>query len=212
MKPPHDIVRAVRSELARPGRYHLHDHAAIREKSWLEIVFQWIYDRFMDFQHLLASHIKIGATGASIIGDVMIGLAVAAVALVAARFLMTLQEEETARTETTALASARSASVLARAASDAAANGDYARAIRFLFAAAVTLLDLRGVVRNEASATVNDLRHALHERNARADEPFVTIARAFTTAAYAERRLDEDSWNDASAAYARLLAVVNRAS
>ena len=211
-QPPHDIVRAVRAELAWPGRYHLHDHTASVQRSWLDMLFQWIYDRFVDFQNALGSHIRIGATGATIIGDLLIGAAVVLVAFVAARLMMTLQAEQTAHVEATHLGAMRSASVLARAAADAAAGGDYARAIRFLFAAAVTLLDLRGVVRDEASATVNDLRRALHERYERADVPFVTISRAYTTAAYAEQRLDEGTWNNARAAYAQLLDVVNQAS
>ena len=66
------------------------------------------------------------------------------------------------------------------------------------------LLDLRGVVHDDPSATVNDLRRALRARNAAAEGPFVDIARAFSSAAYAEERLDEPALNAAREAYDRL--------
>ena len=206
--PPHDIVRAVRSELAWPGRYHLHP-SVVAQRSWFEQLFGWLYDRWQDFEQALSSRIKLGPVGATILGDLLILAAVALVAVVAAQLLMTLQAERAQRAEAVEIGSARNAHLLARAATDAAGRGDYMRAIRLLFAAAVTLLDLRGVVRDDASATVNELRRALRARNAQADEPFVAIARAYTSAAYAEERLDERAWVDASRAYGELVQRVN---
>lgn len=207
-QPPHDIVRAVRQELAWPGRYHLHVTRGV-QRSWLQIAFQWLWDRWVELQHAIAARLHVGPTGATLLGDGLILAAVVLFAYVAARLLMTIQAEHLQAVEAHEIGSQRSAHLLARAAADAAQNGDYARAIRLLFAAAVTLLDLRGVVRDDASATVNELRRALHARSAGADEPFLAIARAYTAAAYAEERIDEDAWTGAQAAYARLSAAVS---
>lgn len=197
--PPRDIAAAVRSELATPGRYHLHD--AARHRSWLELAASWIYDRFADFERALAAHVHVGASATGLLGDVLVILCVGIVAFAGARLLMALQAERTARAVSLPLETTRNAAALARAASDAAASGAYGRAIRLLFAASVALLDLRGLLRDDRSATVNELRHAVRERAADAEIPFVEIARAYTSEAYAERPADRDAWTAASAAY-----------
>jgi hypothetical protein len=76
--------------------------------------------------------------------------------------------------------------------------------VRLLFAAAVTLLDLRGVVPEEQSTTINELRFALRERNADAELPFVDLARTYTEAAYAEHPIDAALWERAKTAYESL--------
>lgn len=205
---PHDIVRAVRQELAWPGRYHLHVTRG-EQRSWLQIAFQWIWDRWLELERAIATHIHVGPTGATLLGDGLILAAVVIFGYVAARLLMSIQAEHLQAVEAYEIGSQRSAHLLARAAADAAQAGDYARAIRLLFAAAVTLLDLRGVVRDDASATINELRRALRERSADADGPFLTIARVYTAAAYAEERIDENAWNGAQSAYAALSAAVS---
>ena len=68
-----------------------------------------------------------------------------------------------------------------------AAGGNYAQAARLLFVAAVTALDLRGLMRDDASATVGELRRALRARDGALVPPFDEIAGPFVTAAYAER-------------------------
>ncbi|MGC2244865.1 MAG: DUF4129 domain-containing protein, partial [Candidatus Aquilonibacter sp.] len=96
------------------------------------------------------------------------------------------------------------AHALAALAAQAASAGDYARAVRLLFIAAVTLLDLRGVVRDERSATVNELRRRLHERDGALEPAFVEIARLYTATAYAQTPVDPDAWLRARAAYDNL--------
>jgi len=206
--PPHDIVRAVRDELATPGRYQLHASAAPAQRSWLETAIRWIGDAFDKFEHALAARIHIGPTGAGILGNVLVFGSLAVIAVIAARFLVSMQIE---RGDYTAapLVPARSALALSRAASEAASSGDFVRAIRLLFAAAVVMLDLRGVVEDEESATINDLRRELRARRGDAEAPFAAIARAYTAAAYAETRVDEDVWREASAAYARLAELAS---
>jgi len=204
--PPHDIVRAVRAELAVPGRYHLYAATARPHPSLILQLLRWLADRWNDLLTLLQRHVNIGPKGTSLIGDAVVVICMLAIAAIGAHLLMQLQLERTRRARAFAIAPARSAHALAMAAARAAEAGDHARAIRTLFMAMVTLLDLRGVVRDERSATVNELRRALHERDGRLEPAFVEIARLYTRAAYAEIPVDEAAWRTARAAYDELVS------
>lgn len=203
-RPPIEIVRAVRAELAVPGRYHL--VAIVPHRSPLEIALQWIGDRFNDLWRLLTSHIKLGPAEASAVGNTIVVFCVLIIAVIAAHVLLRVQYEHARRERVTPLVEPRSAHALAALAGQAANAGDYARAIRLLFIAAVTLLDLRGVVRDERSATINELRRALHERDRALEPAFVEIARLYTAAAYAQMPADPEAWQHARAAYDHLAA------
>ena len=205
-KPPHDLVRAVRAELATPGRYQL-EPGRVVHRSWLAIALQWLGDRYAEFVRALSAHLHVGRNEVSLFGDAIVVVCVIVLGIIGARLLMAVQLERARRSRAIAIGTPRSAHAIAMAASSAAASGDFARAIRLLFAAAVTLLDLRGVLRDDPSATVNDLRRALRTRNAAAEPPFVEIAHAFSAAAYAEERLDLSAWDAARAAYERLSAT-----
>jgi hypothetical protein len=203
--PPVNIVRAVRAELAVPGRYQLALGGA-RHRSLFDEILQWLWDRWADFFRALTSHIKIGPQGTSLIGDAVVVLCVVAIAAIAAHLLTQLQYERGRRDRAIGLEPARSAHALAAVASAAARDGDFARAIRLTFIAAVTLLDLRGVVRDERSATINELRRALHERDNDLDGPFAEISQLYTAAAYAQSPAGPEAWQRARAAYDELLA------
>jgi hypothetical protein len=204
LRPPIAIVRAVRAELAVPGRYHL--VAVTPHRSLLDTMLQWVGDRWNELWNLLTNHVKIGPAGTSLIGDAIVVLCVGAIAVIGAHVLSQFQYERTRRARVTALAAPRSAHALSVQAAQAAQMGDYARAIRLVFIAAVTLLDLRGVVRDERSATINELRRALHERDGALEPAFVEIARLYTAAAYAQIPAGPDAWQRARAAYDHLAA------
>lgn len=209
-KPPHDLVQAVRAELATPGRYHLAQTRAAH-RSWLQTALQWLSDRYADLLHALQSRVHVGPSAVSILGDSIVIACIVVLGVVGARLLIALQVERAGRVGAIAIGPPRSAHAIARAAGNAATSGDYARAIRLLFAAAVTLLDLRGVLHDDPSATVNDLRRALRARNVAAEGPFVELARAFSAAAYAEQALDASAWEAAQNAYERLSETADAA-
>ena len=205
--PPTAIVDAVRAELAVPGRYQL--HVIPRHASLVGRMLEWLWARWNDFVTAIMSHVKIGRAGTSLIGDVVVALCVLAIAAIAAHLLGALQYERMRRDAALGLASARSAHALAAAAAQAAGAADFARAIRFTFMAAVTMLDLRGVMRADRAATVNELRAELHERDARCDSAFAEIARLYTEAAYAQAPAGEEAWRRARAAYDELAATAS---
>ena len=203
--PPIDVTQAVRAEFAVPGRYQL-GQAAPPHRTLLGLAFQWLYDRWSDLWNALASHLKIGPGGAAILGDLLVAACVAAIAIVGAHLLLRLQYEGMRNQQVTSLAPPRSAHALAALATQAANAGDFARAVRLLFMAAVTLLDLRGIMRDERSATVNQLRRRLRERDGALEPAFVEIARLYTAAAYAQTPADPQAWQRARAAYDDLVA------
>ena len=206
LTPPHDIVRAVQAELAAPGRYHL-QALPPAHRSLFAVILGWLGDRLNDLFTLLQQHVRIGQAGASAIGTVVVILCVLGIAGIAAHLLLQFEFVHTQRTGAVSLAPVRSAHALAALARQSALAGDYARAIRILFLAAVTLLDLRGVVRDEQSATINELRRALRARDERLEPAFVAIAHVYTSAAYAESPVGEPAWNSARAAYDELAGM-----
>ncbi len=208
--PEQALVQAVRAELATPGRYHLALPRAVH-RSWLQIALQWLSDRYAALLAALQSHLHVGPNAVSVFGDGLVALSIIVLGIIGARLLIAVQVERARRSRAIAIGPTRSAHAIARAAGDAAAAGDFARAIRLLFAAAVTLLELRGVLHDDPSATINDLRRALRARNAAAEMPFVEIAREFSAAAYAEQRLDGAAWEAARNAYDRLSASAGTA-
>lgn len=205
--PPHDLVRAVRAELATPGRYHLETPHGVH-RSWLAIAFAWLAQRYSDFVHALAARVHVGPRGVSLFGDLIVVACVVIIGIVGARLLIALQIERSQRAQARALTPARSAVAFVRRAREAAELGDYSKAVRLLFAAAVTLLDLRGVVHDDASATINELRREVRARGESVELPFVEIARVYTAAAYAEESLDARSFDQAVEAYDRLAEAV----
>jgi hypothetical protein len=203
MAPPHDIVKTVRAELATPGLYHLHP-TATAQPSPFWIALQWLYERYIAFEHALAAKLKLGAGARDLLGDALVLLCVLVVGIALARLLASLQGEYGARGAPSPLARSRSAHAIVIAAGDAAASEDYARAVRLLFTAAVVLLDMRGVLSDEESATINELRRAFHRRGRGDEAAFEEIARLYTDAAYAESLLDARAWTRAHDAYQSL--------
>lgn len=203
-QPPVDIVAAVRAELATPGRYHL--GPARTHQSVLGEIWRWIAAHWHAFWANLMRHFPVSRSGATLIGDAVVILCMLAVVFAVVQLLIRLELESAQHAPSVPLRAPRNAQAFAIAAAQAAAGGDYTRAVRLLFIAAVTLLDLRGVVRDERGATVNELRREVRERDARLEPPFVTLARTYTSAAYAEEPLGEDAWTRAQDAYAQLRA------
>jgi hypothetical protein len=203
-RPPLDIEQTVRAELATPGRYHLTvatAHPSILAEAW-----EWLAVRWGAFWDSIARHFSMGHGTMTFIGDAMVVVCGSIIVFGAVHLLVRLQIESARRADSVPLERPRNAQTYAIAAADAATAGDYTRAVRLLFIAAVTLLDLRGVVHDQRSATVNDLRREVRHRDAQLEAPFVTLARAYTSAAYAEEPLDEPAWTSAQDAYTQLRA------
>jgi hypothetical protein len=203
---PGDLSALAARELAKPGRYQLSvapqvpPHQSIWEQVW-----NWLRDRVAEIWNALFSRANISPGGAAAIGWVLTIVASAVFVIVTVSLLLRVQfDRRRAGGVLEALDAAPDAQALYRLASEAAQRGEYALAARLLFAATVAALGLRGAVRDDASATVGDLRRALRSRDASLVSPFDSVAAPFVASAYAERPVRADEWERAHEAYLTL--------
>ncbi len=200
MKPPIDPALAARTELATPFRYQLQTQPPAPEPWWLR-AWDWI----SNFLSRLFSHASGGHAIGALLGDVLIAAIVALTLYLFARLiLIATSRRRHADAAIEALSAERDEHRLAREAFAAAERGDIGLAVRLLFAAAVTLLDLRGAIRDDVSATVGDLRRAVRPLGDGVAAPFGEIASAYVTSVYAERPVEAAAWSRAYAAYRSL--------
>lgn len=198
-----DLRAAVARQLAAPGRYDLAPRVvrSAAPSPW-ERFWSWIGDQWSRLWNATGARIHLGRTGGGIVGFALLALVLGVVLWALVRMLASVQiERERRRGVSQALAAGRSARALYLQACAAAAEGDYARAARILFVAAVTALDLRGTMRDDASATVGELRGALRLRDGALVSPFEAVAAPFVVAAYAERPVEAHEWERARDAY-----------
>ncbi|MDQ2866451.1 MAG: hypothetical protein M3R51_09520 [Candidatus Eremiobacteraeota bacterium] len=198
---------AVRRELAVPGRYHLGAPEHAQRRSWWQSIAAWVGDRINEFFAWIAAHVHPGREGSAIVGDALLLGAVVLVGIVGARLLVALQLTRDRKVASASIAHAdRDAQSLISAAALAATREDYASAVRALFAAAVTVLDLHGTIDDDQGATINELRRMIRTRDADAERSFGEIARYYSVAAYAQAPIDRAAWQSVRDAYAVIAA------
>ena len=206
--PAAELRARIQHELRTPGRYWrygVNEKPTVRNKPWWQILTRWVTDRWDDLWNALRKRIHVGKRGGTIVGDGLILLALLVLGVLGARLIAAVQfRRDDRRVALSSLETQRSAHALYMRASAAADRGDFSTAVRWLFAAAVTLLDLRGVMHDDASATVNELEDELLARGEAIRAPFVAIADTFTVAAYAEKPVGIDAWTHVSRAYEAL--------
>ncbi|MBV9269537.1 MAG: DUF4129 domain-containing protein [Candidatus Eremiobacteraeota bacterium] len=201
MEDPAKLARAI---LADP-RFRPHGKAPKHTPSLLERAWDWLRTIW---QHLIDNvarqvHVSTGATNA--IGEILLAVLVVFILAVVARLLFSLSRDVPgAQITVLDAAGSRTAAELFAEANDLAAHGAYAKAAATLYRAALALLNERGIVNESVSSTVGDVSRALRKANRSAYGVFSPIAAHFNDAAYAERPLDADAWNDASTSYRRL--------
>jgi len=205
-QPPPGLRAAAARELAS-GRYDL-TARVVRpaEKSVWDRFWEWFWKQWDRFWNATGGRLRIGSSAWNAVGWVLLIAASGAIVYLLVRLLAAVQiDRERRRGRSQPLDAGRSARLLYAQACALAREGAYARAARVLFVAAVTALDLRGLMRDDASATVGDLRRALRARDVALLSPFDEIAGPFVAAAYAERDIVEAEWERALAGYHRLV-------
>ena len=148
----------------------------------------------------------MGSGSAVALGDLLMGGVALLLLVVGLRLLSGLAIERRAGTRSQRLSIPPDASALYVSACAAAGARDYARATALLFAAAVAALTTQGLVRDDRSATVGDLRRKLRSGGSALVPSFDDVASAFVAGTYAERPLDASEWERAHASYLRLAA------
>ena len=201
MTPPIDPALAARIELSTPLRYHLGRPAPAVEPWW-----QRAFDEIGKLFSRLFSGVHVGASAQSAIGIAVLVVVLGACVLLVAR-LFGGRARRVRLATATALEPDRDETALARAAFLAAERGEMTAAVRLLLRASVTLLDIRGAIRYDSSATIGELRRAVRRRGERVSAPFDAIATAYVDGVYAERAIDATVWQGARGAYESLRAT-----
>jgi hypothetical protein len=204
--PPANLRALAERELTAPGRYHLTIGVTRSPETpfWLR-VWTWAYDRWNDLWRATLGRAHLGRAGAVVIGDVLIALVLLVVVVVAVRLLMSLAVERRAGAASAQpLDSVVDAPTLYARACERAGRGEYAAASRLLFAATISALSHRGLVRDDRSATVGDFRRALRRDDGSLLPSFDSVSSAFVTSTYAERPVDAPQWEHARLAYLSL--------
>lgn len=208
--PPPSLRALATRELATAGRYRLapgRGPAAKPDVAWWMRAWNWLRDRWTQLWSAAFGRARLGRNGAMAIGDLLIAAAGLLILFVAYRLLAGFVFERRSRTGSfEAIDSPADAPALYAAANDRARRGEYGAASRLLFAATISALALRGVVRNDRSATVGDFRGALRQRDAGLLALFDAVSSAFVTSAYAELPVDASAWERARLAYLSLAA------
>lgn len=198
------LHRLAVTELSVPGRYQLSAPATAppQPKSWWERLLSWLGDRWNTLMRALLGRAHINPAAAEFVGDLILALVVLAVAAAAVRVLVVFGRRGQRAASVRALTPATDAATLYAMACERADRGEYAAAGQLLFRATLALLDVRGAVRDDASATVGEIRRRLPARDVVG--AFDAVATMFVAGTYAERPLDAAQWERARDAYLSL--------
>lgn len=198
------LHRLVAAELSVPGRYQLRvaAGAAPQPKTWWEQLLSWLGDRWNALMRALFGRAHINPQAAAFIGDLIIALLLLAVAAAAIRVLVVYGRRGQPAASVRALTPAADAATLYAMASQRADRAEYTAAGQLLFRATLALLDVRGAVRDDASATVGEIRRRIGARDVVG--AFDAVAAMFVAGTYAERPLDAAQWERARDAYLSL--------
>jgi len=194
VKPPIDPALAARIELATPFRYQLSPAPPVQEP-W----FARVLDAIQAFLTRMFAHAHAGH-GAAALALTVLAAALALCVWAAVRLGITRRRRAPGPDAQTA-ALARDDARLARAAFEAADRGEMTTAVRLLLRAAVTLLDVRGAIDDDASATIGQLRREVRRLGDVVAAAFDEIASAYVAGVYAERPVERRAWNGARSAY-----------
>jgi len=144
------------------------------------------------------------------IGDILLIAAAGLVIYFVVRLLMSLVRDAPAEDHVAARAIERKTAArdwYDRAVT-AASQGRFGAAVVLLFRATLAILDLRGVVHDDPSHTVNESRAELLRSAPQFAPGFNAVARTFTAALYAEDPVSSAQWEEARGAYDALHTAV----
>jgi hypothetical protein len=202
-QPPID-ARALARLILSEHRFRLGTHAAAPPRTWWDIALSWLGDRWVAFLAAFTTHVRFGKTAGVLVGDILVVVIAVFVLAVLFRLLSNTVADAAPARSAAPLPRTLRAHALYEKSLRTAAAGDYAAAIAMLFRAALVCLDVRGVVHDRPSFTVNETRRAVREHAAAYIDGFEILARIFTDVLYAERPVTADQWSRAREAYAAI--------
>ena len=202
---PYALARTILSE----RRFRVRVTAPAR-KTWWDVLVGWLGDRWHDLLGAFGKHVHVSPRVTVAAGDIVIVVVTALVIFVAVRLLSQYIAEGVSQLGTLrAVPSHAGAVELYEMSLEASRRGDYGAAVALLFRASLAVLDLRGVVHDDPSSTVNESRRQVRRTEPRLVEPFEVLARAFTAVVYADAPVSQTQWANACEAYLRLSDGMN---
>jgi hypothetical protein len=204
-QPPRDVAATAATILAQPAYREAPTKAAPppKETIW-EKMWRWIFDKIgQAFEGISRATQRVPFLG-DIFAVVLIGVAVLGLAYVGYRIAdgFLVRRRPPVSDDGELLPVGASAEQLHQAALEAARAGSYARAVALLFHASLIVLDRTDRVAYDPSRTAGEYRRLVRRKAQPIAADFDSLARIFTTAAYADEPVDERDWMQASAAFA----------
>jgi hypothetical protein len=204
-RPPQDPHHLAKMILAEP-RFRVHV-APVRTDPWGRLL-AWLQARWHDLTTAFGQHVHVGPQAQVAAGDILLALALLAVVVMAVRLGAQYLRDFTVPAPYRRLLEPRlAARALYQRSLHAAEEGRCAEAIALIFNAALTLLDVRGLVHDDPSRTVNECRGDVLRSAPACAPPFDRIAHAFTAAAFSRTGASVESWSAARSAYEELVSL-----
>jgi hypothetical protein len=201
--------------LAQPA-YH-HDTASTAEKPapnlW-QMAWDWFFEHVIrPLLHPIGSALVHSQGFGTWVGLGLIAIAIAGLAFVIFRLVLAFVRPRRDRLQAAdgdlrALADERSSVEWLALAREAAARGDYARAIAALFAGALAALDERAVVAFDPARTPGEYRRLVRRSREAASAAFDDLCERFVRAAYAEAPPGRADFEAAERAFVRFEPLV----
>jgi hypothetical protein len=201
---PAALRRTAAAEIAHGYQLGTANAAPPPKTLWQQFV-DWLGDRWNSLMKALFGKIHMSAGTGNILADLAIALFAGIVLFTGIRLFTGWQFERGAgRSSYRNLDPRASAHGLYLQACGLAQRGDFSGAVRTIFLAAIVALDFRGVVRDDASATVGEMRRVLRARDGDLVGAFDRVATPFVATAYAEIPVAGAEWESARAGYVEI--------
>lgn len=203
-QPPPLAPSALARQILSEHRFRVGNTSAPPQRAWWDVVLSWVGDRWNELMTAFSTHVRLGSAGTILVGDIVLIAIVAVVVVVLLRLVSnTIADTPLARGAAPLPRKLRAGALYEESLRHASA-GEYACAIPLLFRAAIVSLDVRGVIRDRPSLTVNETRTALRAQAVQCIDPFEVLSGVFNDALYAERAVTADQWARARDAYASI--------
>jgi hypothetical protein len=210
---PNDVVRSI----LRDPAYHERALAAAPEPSLWERFLQWVLDVLRPLFARLGGVLGETSKFAPALAYALIAVALAGLVLLLALLVRSLVEAHYARrrarpnAEGEALEAERGYDEWQTLAMACAQRGEYARAIRALFGAALAGLHERALVPFDPARTPGEYRRLVRGARATAAPAFDALTERFVYASYAPGITGRSEYEAASLAFAKLDPELRRA-
>ncbi|MDP9016798.1 MAG: DUF4129 domain-containing protein [Candidatus Eremiobacteraeota bacterium] len=200
-----DARRVVETILADHKTFRL--HTATQKpapQSWFDRLTAWLGERWRALMDALFGRVKFSSGAGVAIGDVFLLLAMLGFVLLVGRIIVRYAGRSSINDGAHSVDLTQDPGTLFSRACREAEEERYRVAITTVFAAAVCLLDRRGLLRGVPSETVGQLRRAVSSSSNAAAEPFATLCALLTQTIYADEQAGPQDWARAQSAYEQL--------